>query len=363
MARLAGLPSVEAGPQSALRRVMASSQPVLLAETGQQDRHDAADGLELLATFAALGVGSALIVPCHARAAGVATIIAVRQPGRAPFTPDDLIDLTDLAARAGMVIDTLRRNAREHNNSVALQQALLTAPPQTPGLQIVTRYMPATSGNEIGGDWYDAYVQPDRTPMLVIGDVVGHDIHAAASMGHMRSLIRTVGYTTGGTPADILSQSDAAARGLGVAVLATAVIACVQNLDAGSARLQWTNAGHPPPILITRHGPRLLDAAPDRPLGMGAKLARPRHNHVVPLERGDTVLLYTDGLIERVDEDLDAVIARLMTALDHARSAELGELCDHVLAERGDGTTDDIALLAVRLHDAGPSSSLRPTVR
>jgi serine phosphatase RsbU (regulator of sigma subunit) len=279
----------------------------------------------------------------------VATIIAVRRRGRAPFTPDDLMDLTDLAARTGIAIDTLRRNAREHSNSVALQQALLTAPPQTPGLQIVTRYLPATNGNEIGGDWYDAYLQSDGTPMLAIGDVVGHDIHAAASMGHLRSLIRTVGYTTGGAPADILSRSDAAARGLGVDVLATAVIACVETRGAEGANLRWSNAGHPPPVLITQQGPRLLDAAPDRPLGLGPTLARTRHDHVASLERGDTVLLYTDGLIERVDEDLDAVIARLLTTLDQARSADLEELCDHVLAERGHGTTDDIALLAVRL--------------
>jgi serine phosphatase RsbU (regulator of sigma subunit) len=249
------------------------------------------------------------------------------------------------------VIDNLHRTAREHSNSVALQQALLTAPPQVPGLQIVIRYVPATTGNEIGGDWYDAFLQPDGTPVLAIGDVVGHDIYAAAAMGQLRGVIRTVGYTTSATPAEILTRADAAARGLRVEVLATTVIARIEGVGADVATLGWSNAGHPPPILITADGPRLLDAAPDRPLGIGRRADRARHDRCVEFRHGDILLLYTDGLIERRDEDLDAALDRLIATLAQAPATDLEALCDLVLTDHGDGARDDIALLAVRVVD------------
>lgn len=340
-----------ATPGSALRRALEHGEPVLVPDVSPQHQRDAADSDEVLARAAVLEPGSAVVVPATARAARVATLMLVRRPDRAPFTDDDLTGLTDLAARVGVAIDNLRRRAREHSNSVALQQALLTAPPVTPGLQIVTRYLPAMDGNEIGGDWHDAFVQPDGTPVLVIGDVVGHDIHAAASMGQLRGVLRTLGYTRSGSPAEILGQADAAARGLAVDVLASAVVARVERTGPRSAVLRWSNAGHPPPLLLTPDGPRLLETAPDRLLGLGVGLERARTDHSLPLRAGDTLLLYTDGLVERRGELIDTGLSRLLDTVRDAASLDLDAVCDLALAEHPGGTRDDIALLAVRLVD------------
>lgn len=345
---VARLPSA-ASPRSAFRRVLEDGVPTRLEEVSAQQCREAIDDDDLLAQLIALDAGSALVAPSYARAEQVATMVVVREAGRPRFTAHDLTDLTDIAARTGVVIDNLRRSAREHSNSVALQRAVLTVPPTTAGIQIATRYVPATSGNDIGGDWYDAFVQPDGTLVLVIGDVVGHDIYAAAAMGQLRGLIRTVGYITGALPADILSRSDEAARGLSVEVLATVLVARVELSGGDTATLHWSNAGHPPPVLLTAGGGRVLEAAPGRPLGLGVRLGRARTDHQVVLGRGDVLLLYTDGLVERPQEAFDVGLARLVATLERARGMDLESLCDLVLTEHAGGTRDDIALLAVRL--------------
>jgi hypothetical protein len=347
--RLAELLPVHAGPSSAFGHALLRGEPVLLTEVTEQDQRESTDSAEVLALYSALRPGSAILVPGTVRARQLATIVVVREHGRAPFTDDDLADMTDLAARTGIVIDNLRRQAREHSNSVALQQALLTTPPPTPALQIVTCYLPATTGNEVGGDWYDAFLQPDGTPVLVIGDVVGHDIHAAAAMGQLRGVIRTVGYTQPGPPADVLTRADAAARGLGVDVLASALVAHLETGADGSMALRWSSAGHPPPILCRQGQARALDVAPDRLLGLGPSLQKTRHDHQVPLEPEDTVLLYTDGLIEDVAEDIDVGIARLIASIERAGRGGLDELCDFILKQRAAEGRDDVALLAIRL--------------
>lgn len=350
--RLAALLPDHAGTASALRRALDEGEPTLLAEVSEQHLLASTGSAEVLAAYAALGVGSALVVPILARGLGVAAIIAVRSPGaRARFDSDDLADLRDLAARAGIVIDSLRRQAREHSNSVALQQALLTTAPEAPGLQVATRYLPATNGNEVGGDWYDTFLQLDRSPVFVIGDVMGHDIHAAAGMGQLRGVLRTVGYLESGTPAEILTRTDAAAHGLSVAVLATALVARIDTGPDGTATLCWSNAGHPPPVLISRGSARLLDAPSDRPLGLMRSLHRPRHDHRAAIVPGDTLLLYTDGLVERTDEALDTGLARLLSRIARTSDADLDAFCDLILSEHDPalGIRDDVALLAVRV--------------
>jgi serine phosphatase RsbU (regulator of sigma subunit) len=168
-------------------------------------------------------------------------------------------------------------------------------------------------------------------------------------MGQLRGLIRTVGYITGALPADILSRSDEAARGLSVEVLATVLVARVELSGGDTATLHWSNAGHPPPVLLTASGGRVLEATPGRPLGLGVRLGRARTDHQVVLGRGDVLLLYTDGLVERPQEAFDVGLARLVATLERARGMDLESLCDLVLTEHAGGTRDDIALLAVRL--------------
>ncbi len=346
--QLARLLPFHASSRSALSRVLSGGTAVLLEEVSEQHKHDSTENPEVLDLYEVVGLESALVVPSHARGSRVATIILARGLARPHFMSDDLVDLKDLGARTGIVIDNLRRYAREHSNSVALQQALLTSAPNVPALEIATRYLPATGGAEVGGDWYDAFLLSDRTPVFVIGDVVGHDIQAAAAMGQLRGLIRSLAYALGGTPAQTLSAADDSARGLDVSTFATAVVARLNwSKTPGQASFEWSNAGHPPPVLIGADGDvRLLDAEPNLLLGVDPSTRRADHS--VFLAAGDTVLMYTDGLVERSDEDLDVGVARLVGRLQGTHRQSVDEICEAALIDHA-ARRDDIALLAVRV--------------
>jgi PAS domain S-box-containing protein len=336
--------STETGRTSQLSRLFRHGSAALFTDLG-----DSADDPHLRKLCAAVGLTSVIIVPVTMRNANVAVIAVGRGHQRASFTEDDLADVTDIASRTGIVIESLRRQAREHSNSIALQNALLTTPPKAERFEIVTRYLPATDDNEVGGDWYDALLLPDGEPLLVIGDVIGHDIHAAAAMGQLRGIIRTVAYTTSGSPSEILTQADHTARGLGVPVLATAILARLHTAPDGGTTMEWSNAGHPPPLLITSSEVQVLTADSDRLLGLPVELQQPRHDHTRSVHAGDTLIFYTDGLIERTDETLDRGIAMLVQRLLPSIGNSLDDLCDAILQGRRGDTRDDIALLAMRL--------------
>jgi PAS domain S-box-containing protein len=247
-----------------------------------------------------------------------------------------------------------------------LQRSLLTAPPEPDHLHVVTRYLPAAAEAQVGGDWYDAFLGPDGATHLVIGDVTGHDREAAATMGALRNLLRGIAWAGGGTPAQVLATLDRAVLGLAVGALATVLTARVEQPGGeGSGRLlRWSNAGHPPPLLVDPGGRvRLLD---QRDLMLGVDPTRPRHDHTVELAPGATLLLYTDGVVERRGEDLDQGIARLVSVVGRLvqGGVPLDELCDRVLSTLPAHPDDDIALLALRAHpedvprprEAGPNA-------
>jgi serine phosphatase RsbU (regulator of sigma subunit) len=222
--------------------------------------------------------------------------------------------------------------------------------------------VPAAEGAEIGGDWYDAFLQPGGTVVLAIGDVVGHDVRAAAAMGQVRGLLRGIGYTRGGSPAEVLTELDRAVQGLALDTMATAVVARLETSDArttgdrsrlaeGEVLLRWASAGHPPPVVLTAEGEvHVLDGAgPDLLIGVAPD--SPRTDRAVVLPPGATVLLHTDGLVERRDRDLDAGTAELVALLRSCGPLPLEELCDRVLGRLFlPDAEDDVALLAVRLR-------------
>jgi serine phosphatase RsbU (regulator of sigma subunit) len=289
-------------------------------------------------------------------------------------TDEDLATARDVADRAGLALDNSRLYRQQRQLAEGLQRSLLTEPPEPDHAEIAVRYLPAAEVARVGGDWYDAFLQPSGTTMVVIGDVVGHDTEAAAAMGQLRGLLRGIATYSDATPLEVLRGLDASMTTLQMRTLATAAIARFEQTDderaRGVTRMRWANAGHLPPLVINPDGSVAELAAWTGDLLLGVDSAVTRHESVVTLDRGATVLLYTDGLIERRDADLDAGFERLRTALVDLADLPLQQLLDEVLERLVHGRPeDDVAVVAVRLHrqdrprpaEAGPNR-VPPTV-
>lgn len=307
------------------------------------------------AAFDALAGESAALAPLHSRSGVIGVVTAVRGADRSPFGPDELAVLEEIAARAGTALESARLYARQHHVAEELQRSLMTRPPEPDHCEIVVRYVPAAEAASVGGDWFDSFLQPDGATVLVIGDVMGHDSVAAAAMGQVRNLLRGIAWHSGGGPADVLAGLDAAMQGLEVGTTASAVVARLEQTDdeqrRGVTRLRWSNAGHPPPVAVNPDGSVLPLLRQEVDLLLGIDPTRPRGESVVALDRGSTVLLYTDGLVERRGQDLDEGIGRLQAALADLADRPLQVLCDDLLARLlAAEPEDDVALVAVRLH-------------
>lgn len=271
-------------------------------------------------------------------------------------------DLTDrrAAAQQAAEIDRLAREAATSRAlSDRLQQALLTPPPEPDHLHVVVRYQPAGHEAQVGGDWYDAFLQPDGATVIAIGDVVGHGSDAAAAMGQLRGLLRALAYDNDETPATTLGRTDRAARGLAVGTLATAILARIERHPdvpvAGRRVVRWSNAGHVPPLLLAPDGSsRVLETASD--LMLGVEPSAGRRDHTAELDSDHTLLLVTDGLVERRGSDLDEGMARLQDALRDLGGLPLDELLDTLLDRLVPSAgEDDVAIVAVRAYpDARP---------
>ncbi len=372
-----------------LFRALQGTGPVLI-ETGATGAISAvlAPG-EARDVLGGLAPESAVFMPLrgHGRTTGLLSLF--RSPERAAFGNDDLDLLRDVGARAGLALGNARAFAEQRDLAEGLQRSLLTAPPEPDHLHVVVRYEPAAEAAQVGGDWYDSFLQPGGATNVVIGDVIGHDTAAAAAMGQMRSLLRGIAMTTDEGPADVLRRMDAVIDGLRVDSSASAVVARFEQTEderaTGITRMRWSNAGHPPPLVVMvqdDHG--VVDPAdqtepvPDAAVEvrelwadqtnmlLGLFPDAPRTESVVTLPRGATVLLYTDGLVERRGEGLEQGIGRLAGVLQElaAEGLDLDTVCDEVLRRMvPERPEDDVALVAVRLHredrprpaEAGPS--------
>jgi serine phosphatase RsbU (regulator of sigma subunit) len=257
-----------------------------------------------------------------------------------------------LAGRAGLVVENALVYQRERALSETMQRALLPALlPRAEDLQMAARYRPAGHAQLVGGDWYDAYLGARGTTSLVIGDVAGHDIDAAATMGQLRTMLRMADHDGARTATEVLGTVDRACATFEYGVFATALVAQIgpRSPDGAARSIRWGSAGHPPPLVLHRDGTvAVLDAPPGLPLGVAPERARPEHQAALPA--GSTLLLYTDGLIEGRGNDLDTGLARLAGLLARSGDLDLERLCDRMLTELlpGTGADDDVALIAVR---------------
>jgi serine phosphatase RsbU (regulator of sigma subunit) len=277
-----------------------------------------------------------------------------------PLTDDDVRVLEAYAAQCAQAVDRVTRLEDERRRASAtrslaesLQRSLLTDPPQPDHLSIAVRYRPAAQEAQVGGDWYDAFVSADGATTLVIGDVTGHDRTAAAAMAQLRNLLRGIAHALDGTPAAVLGALDRAAHDLRVTTLASAVLARVEeppggHAPAGERWLRWSNAGHPPPLLLpVGSPPELLERPRNLLLGVDPEVSRTEH--VLPLHPGDTFVLYTDGLVERRDSDLDEGLGRLVAAAAELAGQPVDTLADELLLRLAPEADDDVALLVLRV--------------
>jgi PAS domain S-box-containing protein len=312
--------------------------------------------------FERLAAASSAMVPLVARGRTVGAITLYRGADRPLAGPEDLAALREVADRAALALDNSRLYDQQRRLAETLQRSMLTAPPEPDHAEIEVRYEPAVEVAEVGGDWYDAFLQPGGGTVLVIGDVVGHDTVAAAAMGQLRGLLRGIAYRQGTGPADVLRELDVAMAGLEVGSMATAAIArieqSVEERADGVTRLRWSNAGHPPPLLLHADGRTELLTGGHTDLMLGVDASYERSEWVVTVARGATVLLYTDGLVEGPGLLLDDGVELLRAGLVELADRPLPELCDELLARmRPRGVRDDIALVALRLH---PQDRPRP---
>ncbi|MFE7507729.1 SpoIIE family protein phosphatase [Promicromonospora sp. NPDC057488] len=257
------------------------------------------------------------------------------------------------------------QRARATEVSLALQQAVLTDPPRLDDLEVVVHYQPAAVERDIGGDWYDAFTTRDGATTVVIGDVIGHDLDAAVAMGQIRSLVRAIGYDSQETPARVLERVDAAIDGLalGASATATALVACVEQPDGpggDEARaVRWSSAGHLPPVVVRADGTtEILRVRNDLLLGMDPGTRR--RDHVAHLRPGDTLVLYTDGLVETRDDRLRVRLDLLAKVLEGTHTADLGTVVEAALSGMLSATADDdVALVMVRAA-ARPGTPVNP---
>ena len=302
-----------------------------------------------------LGASSMIAVPIPGRTGVLGSLLLARGPGGGRFGQADLALAAEIGRRAGIALDNARLYAGQRHLATELQQSMLTAPPVVSFADIAVRYVAAAQQAQVGGDWYDAFRQRSGDLVLVIGDVVGHDTRAAAAMGQIRGLLRGISFTSADTPSRLLSSVDEAITGLELTTMATAVLALLSpptgDGTGDEVRMQWSNAGHPPPVLLDAAGSaRLLESRSGKAdLLLGVDPMARRSTEETTLPGGSTLLFYTDGLVERRGEDLDQGLLRLLSAVEHHASEDLGGLCDAVLEvmvpRAGE---DDVAIVAVR---------------
>jgi PAS domain S-box-containing protein len=298
----------------------------------------------------ARGVHSMIMVPLTARGAtlGVATFCRAENPE--PYDEADLRLVSDLAARAAVHIDNARLYTREHTAAVTLQRSLLPRRiPPVAGLDVAYRYQPASQTAEVGGDWFDVIALDGGQIALVVGDVTGHGIHAAALMGQLRTTTAALA-RLGHPPDEIMAQLSKMVAINGDEMGATCLYAVY---DPASRRCRFTRAGHMPPALLHPGG---TVEFPDVPGGVILGVGRDRYPVAeTELPEGSVLALYTDGLIEQPGQDLATGLSRLARALAAGPAQSPDQLCDSVLASTGPHSHDDIALLLARTTATPPA--------
>jgi serine phosphatase RsbU (regulator of sigma subunit)/anti-sigma regulatory factor (Ser/Thr protein kinase) len=347
---------VPSTPQARCLEITQSVMEPVLAEAGGWLAQDP----ERLERVLAAGVHSLIAVPLRARGTTLGVVSFYRSEKPVPFEDDDLSLAQELVLRAAICIDNARRYTREHNTALALQRSLLPkGRPEQSAVEVAYRYLPAQAG--VGGDWFDVIPLSGARVALVVGDVVGHGLHAAATMGRLRTAVHNF-CSLDLPPDDLLTHLDDLVgrldRGEGWAVESTQAdsgivgATCLYAVyDPVSRRCTLTRAGHPLPAVVAPDGTvEFVDLPPGQPLGLGGM---PFETVELELAEGSQLVLYTDGLVEDRLRDMDSGLDRLRTVLavpDRAPEDTCEAVLDALLPDR---PSDDVALLVARTHVLG----------
>ncbi|MDF3299031.1 SpoIIE family protein phosphatase/ATP-binding protein [Streptomyces tropicalis] len=302
------------------------------------------------------GIHSLITVPVRTGAQVLGVVSFWRSQGTEPFDAEELVLAEELVARAAVSIDNARRYTREHSMAVTLQRSLLPRSlPEQSALDIAFRYLPAQAG--VGGDWFDVLPLSGARVALVVGDVVGHGLHAAATMGRLRTAVHN--FSALDLPPDellglldeLVARIDQDETADGVSAPITGATCLYAVYDPVSRRCAVARAGHPPPAVVAPDGGVSFPEVPaGPPLGLGGL---PFEAADLALEEGSRLVLYTDGLVEDRERDIDAGLAQLQASLETSGGSP-EETCRAVLdALLPSRPVDDVALLVARTRALG----------
>ncbi|GAA1768786.1 SpoIIE family protein phosphatase [Nonomuraea bangladeshensis] len=343
------MPPVPEASSMPLSRALRGVTAALAGPETYRGQPDSALAVVQQELFQATGMHSASIAPIR----GVRETVGALTLGRASrpdaFTRSELLLVEDIARRAGLALDNARLYERQRRVAETMQRHLLPQLPSVPGLRMTACYRPAPRASQVGGDWYDAFPLPGGATALVIGDVVGHDLDAAAGMAQVCNMLRAFAGGQDDPPHAIVDRLDQAVTRMVQPVMATMVLARLEPGPSGRWTLRWTNAGHPPPLLV-EHGGRARYLEDGHGLLLGTGLRAPRPEAAVELPPGSTLLLYTDGLIESPSRILDEGLDRLAAYAAGLAERPLDSLCDLLLSGvRPGDNDDDVAMLVLRV--------------
>jgi len=284
----------------------------------------------MIAVPLALGRRSLGVLVCASSAAG--------------YGEDELELAKEVARKAAMAVENSRLFEAEQERSKALQQSLLGRPEvASAGVTAAWRYLPGSAELEVGGDWYDLIEREDGRILVAVGDVVGHGVQAATAMGKLRSAMGALGLVVESVP-ELIGRLDQFAEKIEEARFGT--VAAVQ-LQPETGELSYSLAGHPPPLVIDSEGNgAFLEGGAGLPLCIDDGHGRPEGRAF--LAEGSTLILYTDGLIERRADSIDSGLARLKDAAVVRSGYEPERLCDEIVDEFADGSLDDLVFLCIR---------------
>ncbi|WP_031510032.1 SpoIIE family protein phosphatase [Streptomyces megasporus] len=349
------MPAVPENSPMPLTRVLRGAPSTLM---GPEDYAEADSGVAAVQRelFRATGIRSAAVVPLRAPRGVLGALTLGRGGHRQPFVVSELALVDDIARRASLAMENAQLFERQRAVAETMQRHLLPQLPVIRGLELAVRYLPAPHASQVGGDWYDVFRLSDGTIALAVGDVVGHDLDAAAGMAQVRNMLRAFAWDHRQPPSAVVSRLDQALVPLSDAPMATMLFAHLERVGepaGGTWRVRGTNAGHLPPLLVGRDGrTRYVDEGHGLLLGTGVGAVRT--DVVVPLPPLTTMVLYTDGLVEERRRSLDEGLAKLRRHAAALATRPLDVFCDLLLERvRPADNDDDIALLAVRVPARG----------